>query len=105
MPAAAPWEWMNSTIGFQASRCLSVQIPVSRGEMRPSAVTAVASEMTSAAPGGESAEVNEMPWRGHAVLVEHGVLAHGRDPDPIAKSEASDGQRFKQGGQDGPIQW
>ena len=50
MPGTAPCPAMNATIGAQASRCSSVQMPVSSGEMRPCADTAVASVMTRPAP-------------------------------------------------------
>ena len=51
--------------------------------------------------GGERSVVHEVPVGGHAVLPERGVLAHGRDPQPVADREAAEGDGFEQGGAHG----
>src|SRR4051794_21184908 len=50
MAAALPCDRTKRTILARPSMCRSLQIPRSAGEIRPSAVTAVASVMVSAAP-------------------------------------------------------
>ena len=47
---ALSWEWTNSTMGSQASRCSSFHSPVSCGLIRPSGATAVASVKISPKP-------------------------------------------------------
>jgi hypothetical protein len=96
MAGTAPWLSMKATIGFHASRCPSVQMPVSRGLIRPSGLTAVASVKTMPLP--PVAEVDQMPVGRHAVLGEHRVLAHRGGPQAVAGGDAAQGQGVEKRG-------
>ena len=84
MPATAPRAWIAATIGAQASRCSSFQMPVSSGEMRPSADDGGRlGDDEAGAAGRELREVRVVPLLRHAV--DRAVLAHRRDPEPVAR--------------------
>ena len=69
MPATRPARRRTATIRASGSMCSSLQMPRSSGLIRPSAVTAVASVITSArAADRAAAEMDEVPVVGEAVL-------------------------------------
>ena len=92
MPAAAPCSLTNRTMRASGSMCASDQMPTSRGEMRPSGVTPVASTITRPAPPtARLPRCTRCQSVGNPSVAR--VLAHGRNEDPVAELEATKRER------------
>src|SRR5580704_10039392 len=92
MPATAPWEWTNRAIRARGATCASLQMPRSPLVIRPSAVTAVASTITSATPPAA-----RLPrWTRCQSSANPSVATYwhmGRHHDPVAQRDRADRER------------
>ena len=95
MPASVRCSWMKRTMRASPATCASSQMPRSCGLMRPSAVTAVASVNTSAAP-----PTARLPrWtkcQSFGEAVDARVLAHRRDDDAVGERQRAQRQRIEE---------